>query len=158
MPNRIQISDGTEKEVPDPLDDPRERERPRSADEVAPVPETERLEHDYEDEVPSQRRLRWMTQVLVVPLFVLGLWGFSAMGAYMISLLRCPGGASSLRPYAGASLALGALATGLWFAARGKLGLRRWWLNAIVIVAMVALGVRYGWSAPSYSLCGWIGP
>lgn len=154
MPNRIQISDGTEKEVPDPLDDPRERDRPRSADEIAEVPACERPEGDYDDEVPSQRRLRWMTQVMVVPLFILGLWGLSAIGAYAISLFRCPGAANNLRPYAGVVIAGVALAVLLRFVVRGKVGMRRWWLNAILVIVMMSLGAHYGWSEPTESFCG----
>lgn len=153
MANRIQVSDDDDedeekakKAVPDPFDDPL-LVRPRRAEDVAPAPAIDPHAADYDDEVPSQRRLRWMTQALVVPCFVGGVWLLGLILSYGVGLFRCDGAAGTLRPYAGCVVGLALTAPMAWYVARGKIGMRRWWLNAIVVVVMFSLGARTGWRA-----------
>jgi hypothetical protein len=102
---------------------------------------------DYEDEVGSQRRVRWMTQVLVIPAFVGGLWCCAALLAYSAGLFRCEGAVGRMQPWLGCAIALAVLVPGLIKSLRGKIGFRRRSINVVTIVVMLALGAHYGWQA-----------
>jgi hypothetical protein len=100
---------------------------------------------DYDDEVGSQRRLRWMTQVLVVPFLSGGLWLLAFLIAFFGGLLRCPGGTSVAKPYVTCAISLAVLGLVLRQIVRRKIGMRRWWSNVVLVVTMLGLGAWYGW-------------
>jgi hypothetical protein len=154
MANRIQIPDEGGRRKPDPHQEP--HERARDAGDVAPLPESDPHRADYDDEIDSQRRLRWMTQVVAIPLLAGGLWLLALILAWLTGLVRCRGVTDVVQVVVGYGVALPATALLLWKIARGKLGLRRRWLNAILVAAMCWLGARYGWrvAAESWECAG----
>jgi hypothetical protein len=104
---------------------------------------------DYDDEVPSQRRLRWMTQVLVMPALLGSLWGIACGLGYWAGLVDCD--RASAKEHAAACSGLAVLAVVGWFIARGKIGARRRWLNAVLVAIVLPLGAVPGfrWASDS---------
>jgi hypothetical protein len=104
---------------------------------------------DYDDEVPSQRRLRWMTQVMVMPALLGSLWSIAVGLGYWAGLWQCHRAVTREHVSAGCGAAV--LALFLWLIARGKIGARRLWLNAVLLAITLPLGAvpGYRWAAES---------
>jgi hypothetical protein len=142
MSNDIRTDRKRKKVAPEPI------EPPAHPEDVAPLPPGT-AHSDYDDEVGSQRRLRWMTQILVIPAFVGGLWCCAALLAYSAGWFRCEGAVGRMQPWAGCAISLAVLVPVLFKSLRGKIGFRRRSINIVVIVVMLALGAYYGWSESS---------
>jgi hypothetical protein len=147
-----EVDSGAEPE-PDYYDDPAE---PR-AGEASEVP-AGGPHKDYDDEVPSQRRLRWMTQVLVMPALLPSLWGLACGVGWLAGLAHCGAPLSNGYPLMGFVGVLLPLA--LWLIWRRKIGARRGWVNVVLLAVLLPLGAWNGWHwAQSSSECpGWVAP
>jgi hypothetical protein len=116
-----------------------------------PEPEPERTipapapARDYGDEIPSQRRARWMTQVMVMPFLVGGLYGFSYLLGWWLGAYQHRLAAESWR----LALIAGVIALPSYFMVRGKIGSRRRWLNFTLLAACLGIGGLLGWRAGS---------
>jgi hypothetical protein len=100
---------------------------------------------DYDDEVPSQRRLRRMTPVLAIPFLVGVLFCLAyALGYWTAALARAP--AAAVPRLLGVAVLL---ALPVWLTLRGKVGSRRRWLNLLLLAASLVGGASLGWRAGS---------
>lgn len=106
--------------------------------EVPPAPRGE-----YDDEVGSQRRVRWMTQVMVMPFLVGGLYGF----AYLLGYWLGDNQAHLARELPRLAFVVVILAVPSYFMIRGKIGARRPWLNYLLLAICLGGGGWLGWRA-----------
>jgi len=113
------------------LPEPREPQQPFAAP------------RDYDDEVGSQRRVRWMTQVMVMPALVGWLFGFSYLFGYFVGSF----GRDEFSDLPRTGFAAVLIALPAYFVIRGKIGSRRRWLNYALLALCVAAGAWRGWLA-----------
>ena len=96
---------------------------------------------DYADEIGSQRRVRWMTQVMVMPALVCGLYGFAYLLGYTIGDSQ----AHLEREWLPLTLTAAVIAVPSYFMLRGKIGARRRWLNYVILGLCLGVGGGWGW-------------
>jgi hypothetical protein len=108
-----------------------------------PPRELKKLEapQDYGDEIGSQKRVRWMTQVMVMPALVGGLFGF----AYLLGYWLGDNQAHLIRELPRLAFVVVILALPSYFMIRGKIGARRRWMNFALLALCLGAGGLLGW-------------